>query len=284
MSFSVYNYEDYKSLIKDRVKDLRTGSPKYSLQFLAKQMGVQNTYFSKILNSPQHHLSEDQVFIIGQSLRFLHDEIDYLMLLRSAQASQDKSRQNYLLQKIGSLKKSHALSVDKMEAPPSHFDEDIKYLMDYYVVTLHVALWIKEFREHPEWLSKFLPLSQKKIFEIISLLDRMGKIDWDPDSRQVKKVHSPRTHFGKDHPLTRTHQLIMKTYLNQMSLNKDESQKDNFFATFTTDQKGFQTIKNQIKEFIAQIQKTSFAGKHKGVYQLNVDFLEVFSLEDSGHL
>jgi uncharacterized protein (TIGR02147 family) len=279
MAFSVYSYSDYKLLIKDRVRDLRKNSPKYSMQFLAQELEIQNTFFSKVMNSDQHHLNEDQTFKIGLTLKFIHDEIDYLQLLRSYQASQDKSRQQYLYQRITKIQKSQALSANSVEPSRSSFDEDVRYLMDYYAVSIHVALWIKDFKENPEMLARYFSISANKVFEILKLLDRMGKIEYDSAERKVKKVIASRTHFGKDHPLTRTHQLIMKTYLNQISLNKEEEQKENFFATFTTDQEGFKKIKQQIKDFISQVQATSFAGQHRGLYQLNVDCLELVSLE-----
>ena len=46
---------------------------------------------------------------------------------------------------------------------------------------------------------------------------------------EVKKVTSPRIHFGSDHPLMRTHQLVMKTAMNQMSFAKNEEKKEEWF-------------------------------------------------------
>ena len=94
----------------------------------------------------------------------------------------------------------------------------------------------------------------------------------------MKKLLNVRTHFGKDHPLTRTHQLVMKTALNQLSFTKAEEKKENLFVTFTTDATGFEKIKQQIKEFTATVQKISFDHKHSGVYQMNLDFLKIFML------
>ncbi|MBC7459038.1 MAG: DUF4423 domain-containing protein, partial [Bdellovibrionaceae bacterium] len=56
-----------------------------------------------------------------------------------------------------------------------------------------------------------------------------------------------------------------------------EDKKENMFFTFTTDKSGFDQIKKKIKEFAGEIQKTTFDTDHTGVYQLNLDFLEVFN-------
>ena len=104
----------------------------------------------------------------------------------------------------------------------------------------------------------------------------MGRIEYDIKANEVKKLLNARTHFGKDHPMTRTHQLVMKTALNQLSFTKSEEKKENLFVTFTTDPIGFEKIKKQIKAFTSDVQKITLDHKHTGVYQMNLDFLEVF--------
>lgn len=277
MSFLIYEFTDYKQVIKERIKDLKRTQPKFTLQYLAQELGIQNTFFSKVLNSDKNHFSEDQLFTLGHTLSFLHDEIDYLVLLRSFQSSQDKNRKTYLQQKISNLQKKNSMSVNSMTAHPSQFEDDMKYLMDYYVIVIHVALWIKEIQKKPELLCQLLGIDFARVREALVLLDRMGRIEYDPKTNQVKKLQAQRTHFGKDHPLTRTHQLLMKTFTNQLLFTKTDDKKESIFVTFTTDESGFQEIKKLIQEFTSKIQKVTFEHSHSGVYQLNLDFLEVFN-------
>lgn len=65
---------------------------------------------------------------------------------------------------------------------------------------------------------------------------------------------------------------------NQMSFAKGEEKKDNIFVSFTTDAEGFEKIKGLIKTFMTEVQKVAVDGKHTGLYQLNVDLLEIFNL------
>ena len=277
MSFSLYNYLDYKLAIKDRVKEMKKSKPKFSVLYLSEILGIQYTFLSKVLNSDTHHLNEDQLFIAGQTLEFLHDEIDYLLLLRSYGATSDKNRKNFLFQRISTVQKQNNLSVNSAKPQQSQFDDDMKYLLSYHNIIIHVALSIKEVQKNPYMLSTYLGLDFSQIREALIMLDRMGQIEYDQKSNQIKKVQNTRTHFGKDHPLTRTHQLVMKTFLNQKSFGVAEEKKENMFFTFTTDKNGFDKIKKKIKEFAGEIQKTTFESEHTGVYQLNLDFLEVFN-------
>lgn len=277
MSFYLYNYLDYKLAIKDRIKDLKRDKPKFSVLYISEILNIQYTFLSKVLNSSTHHLNEDQIFLTGQRLEFLHDEIDYLLLLRSYGATQDQNRKNFLFQRISSLQKQQTLSVNSAKPQPSQFDDDMKYLMNYHNIIIHVALSIKAVQKNPYMLSTYLGLDFNQIRETLIMLDRMGQIEYDQKNNQIKKVQNNRTHFGKDHPLTRTHQLVMKTYLNQKSFGLAEEKKENMFFTFTTDQNGFDQIKLKIKDFASEIQKITFNTQHTGVYQLNLDFLEVLN-------
>ena len=154
--------------------------------------------------------------------------------------------------------------------------DEVRYLMDHQAMLVLTALSIQAVQKKPQVLSSLLNLDHTRVNEILALLERMGRIEYDHKNREVKKLLTSRTHFGKDHPLIRTHQLVMKTALTQMSFTKNEDKKENLFATFTTDAAGFEKIKKQIKSFIAEIQKITRDHNHTGVYQMNLDCIEIF--------
>lgn len=276
MAFLIYEYTDYKKVIKDRLKDLKQSKPKFSLQYLAGVLDIQYTFLSKVMNSDMHQLGEDHIFTSGYTLEFLDDEVDYLLLLRSHQATSNKVRKSFLFQKISTTQKRHTLSLNTAKSPASEFGDDMRYLMDHHALVIHAALSIKSIQKNPAILGSLMGIDSVKVKEILTLLDRMGRIEYDPKSAEVKKLLNARMHFGKDHPLTRTHQLVMKTSLNQLSFTASEEKKENMFVTFTTDPVGFEKIKKKIKEFTADVQKITLDHKHAGVYQINLDFIELF--------
>jgi uncharacterized protein (TIGR02147 family) len=278
MAFIVYEYLDYKIAIKDRVKDLKKTKAKFSLQYLSEVLSIQYTFLSKVLNSDSHQLNEDQIFSVGYALEFLNDEVEYLLLLRSYQATSHQARKSFLFQKISTLQKRHSLSLNtEKNSSPSDFADDMHYLMDSTALIVHAALSIKAVQKNPFCLASQLGLDQVRVKEILILLDRMGRIEYDMKKGSVNKLIHSRSHFGKDHPLTRTHQLVMKTALNQLSFTKSEEKKENMFVTFTTDPEGFELIKKQIKIFMSDVQKITMDHKHTGVYQMNLDFVQILS-------
>lgn len=278
MAFLIFEHNNYKKIIRERLKELKKSKPKFTLQYLAEVLQIQYTFLSKVLNSDSHHLNEDQIFSVGYALEFLDDEVEYLLLLRAHAATANKARKDFLFQKISTLQKKRNLSLNTVEKPSSQFADDISYLMNYQAVLVHVSLWIKSLQKNPNQLASLLGLDVIRVKEILVLLDRLNRIEYDPKVNEVKKVTSSRIHFGSDHPLMRTHQLVMKTAMNQMSFAKGEEKKDNIFVSFTTDAEGFDKIKSLIKNFMTEVQKIAVDGKHTGLYQLNVDLLEIFNL------
>lgn len=277
MAFVIYDHTDYKHVIRERVKDLKRTKAKFSLQYMSEVLNIQYTFLSKVMNSVNHQLNEDQIFTLGYALEFLDDEVEYFLLLRSHQSTANKLRKGFLFQKISAFQKRHSLSLNTAKNTQSDFSDDMRYLMDYQALVVHAALSIKNIQKNPQILGSFLGLDQSRVKEILILLDRMGRIEYDIKLGTVTKLLQARMHFGKDHPLTRTHQLVMKTSMNQLSFTKSEDKKENLFVTFTTDAVGFEKIKKQIKIFTSEVQKITMDHKHSGVYQLNLDFVEVFA-------
>lgn len=276
MAFLIYEHLDYKKVLKERIKELKKYKAKFSLQFLANTLDIQYTFLSKVLNSDKHQLSEDQIFSAGYALEFLDDEVEYLLLLRSHQATNNPTRKNFLFQKISNIQKRSVLSVSSAEITPAKFNHDMRYLMDYHAMVVHAALSIKSIQRKPYALAPLLGLDTNRVKEILILLDQLARIEYNPKTNEIKKILHPRLHFGKDHPLIRMHQLMMKTNLNHLSLNKPEDKKENLFITFTSDPAGFEKIKKQLKNFTSELQKTTIDHNHTGVYQMNLDFIQLF--------
>lgn len=279
MAESVYTYNDYKKFIKERIKFLKQRKPKLSLHYLSDKLGIQYTFLSKVLNSETHHLNEDHLFIVGEVLELPHDQTDFLFLLRSFQSTQSQTRKNFLDQKISSIQKNNHLGKDIVELNSANLVDELAYLMEYFATVTHAALGINEIKTDPMRLTSLLKLDSAKLKSIFNLLDRLNLIEYSAKENKINKINNLKLYYGKDHPLTRTHQVVMKSHLTQSSFIKPENEKENFFVTFTTDKEGFEKIKKELLNCAKEIQKIVLSHKHHGVYQLNIDFVEIFNLK-----
>lgn len=277
MAEVIYAYTDYKKFIKDRIKFIKKKKPHFSMHYLSDKLDIQYTFLSKILNSDTHHLSEDHLFKTSEIFELLSDETDFLFLLKSFQSTQSSNRKLFLEKKISAIQKSNLLSVNLAKSNTSYFADEMSYLMDYFASVVHVSLGINGIKSNPDLLSHYLRIDTEKLKILLDLLDRLGLIEYNKKSNEIKKINNLKLHYGKDHPLTRTHQIVMKSHLNQNSFIRAEQEKENLFYTFTTDKVGFDKIKKSIHRFVKEVQSITIEHQHTGVYQLNIDFVELFN-------
>src|SRR5206468_2329165 len=82
---SLLNYTEYKSFLRDLVKDPK--APRGLQSQLARVMGCQAAYLYQVLHG-KVHLTEDQAFKLGRHLEFTAGEWEYFSTLwRIARAS-----------------------------------------------------------------------------------------------------------------------------------------------------------------------------------------------------
>src|SRR4051794_24029697 len=110
--FSLYSSQNYKDIIKTRVRYLKTRKAGVSLKKLADQIPIQYTYLSKSLNDELTHLNEDHLFRLGSLLDFLPDEVEYLLLLRARNLTTNTQRKDQLECRIGDIQRKRVVRAD----------------------------------------------------------------------------------------------------------------------------------------------------------------------------
>ncbi len=274
--FCIYEFDDYKFIIKNKLKLLKSEFPGISLQKIAQNINIQYTFLSKILNSDSVHISEDHLYKFCKNLFFNEDEIEYLFLLRSKESSECPDRKNHLIKKIKNFQTIHQntkLEIQNKKILQTEYD--IKYLFDPYIMVVHAALSIHQFQKNPKNLCTLLQLSLNKIEEYLIILEKLEYIKIGKNNFEIIEVFDKFPHFSPDHPLTRIHQMSIKSFLLNRLSQTSESDKESFFVTFTMDPNGFQKTKSLFRKFISDVQKITFEGQRKNLYQLNFDLIKI---------
>ncbi|MES2963458.1 MAG: DUF4423 domain-containing protein [Bdellovibrionota bacterium] len=272
---NVYAFTDYKSAIKETLREIRKVKASITMKSVATRMSIQPTYFSRVLNDENSHLSEDQLFTLAQIMKLLPEELDYLMLLRSHATTQDDKRRDTLFKKIESLRKSRLAGTEEKQWDPQGFHDEVAYLFSPLSAIVRVALFIKEYRKNPRALCSPLGISQGKLKEVLLTLQASEFVELaDDDPFEIVDVKQRFPHFGREHPLMRAHQVMAKTALLSRLGQTAEADKESFFATFTMNEKGFEEVREEVKTFISRLQKIASSSKHASVYQLSLDFLK----------
>lgn len=277
--YDLYSYSDYKALIRERLPHLRKSKPALSWKWVADKVPMQPTYLSKALNPGKAHLSEDDLFRIGQWLDFKPDEVDYILLLRAQNISTQKERKEFLTKKINDIKKRRVISVEYVETHAQSLNHEMAYMLDPLTVIIHVALFIPQIKSDPLRLCSHLAISREKLKSSLEILSQCEYVKLGEKPFHVEKVFSRALHFGRQHPLTRTHQTALKAMLLSRLGQTPEESKESFLVTFTMKESGFVKVKAAFDDFLKKTR--DIAQNEKGpttdkVYQLNFDLLEWF--------
>jgi uncharacterized protein (TIGR02147 family) len=271
----LYTSVDYKQCLRSRLQELKSKKSHWTFRRLADHLGLQSTYLSKVMNSDQHHLSDDDLFSICKILQFLPLEIEYIQLLKDHQTTSNSDRKTILKVRLEKLQKDQSLDVDVKKATSSVFNNEVDYLLNPTCVLIHVALMSATLKKDVRVLGTKLGIKTQKLKEYLKILELNNLIKIDPyDPWKINSVTHWRTHFHRDHPLVRTSQnLIRQMSLTRLSQTpEDEKQSLNF--TFTLDQKNFEKVKTEFQSFLKKIESISKSSLHDEVYQMNFDLFK----------
>jgi uncharacterized protein (TIGR02147 family) len=267
--------ESYKDWIRQRQRDLQSSQPSLTLKKLASLIPIQYTYLSKVMNTDSAHFSEDHLFTICRHLKFSADEVELILLLRSYETASDSARRDYLIDKIEGIKKDKKLKVKEVRLDEQRLMEESRYLLDPLSILVHVALDIKDIRRDPRALCNKLGISVDRLKEILINLDKLGFIKLDnEDLFKVMEYNTTKFHFGKSHPLTRSHQNVLKTQMASQLTRLEESQKQSVLVTFTSDAEAFAKITDEFKDFLKRVEKIVEKSKDSQLFQLSFDLFK----------
>ena len=271
----VFSYQDYKPLLKDRIKEIRQRKKNWSFKKLADHLKIQSTYLSKIINSDKHHLSEEDLWLACKTLDFHPEEQDYILLLRSHTTCQKSERRQLLAQKIESLQAERKLQAEARQMSASSLTNEMDYLLNPLCVLLYVALGSEHLRKDIRQIGSSLGVRIPLLRDLLRILERNSLVGLDPtDPLRVTKVHSRRTHIPKDHPLMRTHQGLFKNMMQSRLAMTPEEEKQSLLATFTMDERGFEDLKKEFNVFLKKAEEISKKSTHQNVFQINFDLFK----------
>ena len=148
MGFSVYAYETYKELIKQRVRQLKKQNSRVSLAWLAEKIGIQYTYLSKVLNQEGSHLSADHFFECCQFLDFSESETEFAEFLRHRDVTINALQKEKITKKIETLRLKQNLSGEYVGDRGVVLNEEIQYFMDPLNSIVRMALRIEKHKKN----------------------------------------------------------------------------------------------------------------------------------------
>lgn len=274
--FLAYDFDDYRMLLKRRLESLREKRPGLSWRKIAARVPLQATYLSRALNEAGTHLSEDHLFQICQWLDLDAEEIDFALMLRSRAITQQAARIEQLTKKINDLRSQRIIRAEYQAAAEKNVAVQSEYLFDPICVIVHAALGIKKYCQTPTLLCPLIGIAPARLKRLLETLDRNGYIELGSEPFEIKAVHPIQMHFGREHPMMRIHQSLLKSNLIARLGQTPEDKKESFFVTMAMDAEGFAKAKEAFTRFIQEVRAINMSRPKDRLFQLNYDLLEWF--------
>lgn len=260
----------YKAHLRDRIRERRQVNSATTLKYLASKIPIQYTYLSRALRDPKVHLNADDLFTLGRLLGHAPDELDFLLLLRAIDVSENPLRRAHLEARRDDIRRSRDLAATPQPLDATRLGSDGEYLLDPTALLVHVSLFIREYAENPRRLCAPLGLTPAGLDRILRKLAAGGFVDLGTGGT-VEAIRRGRIHFGVDHPLTRAHQALCKTAIQARLVHTEEKDKRSFLTTFAADEETFQKLQERFSKFLSEAEQLVASSRPKATYQMAFD-------------
>lgn len=216
MSKSIYNYDNYKLYLFDKIQNSPSRGRGIKLK-MAEFLHCQNTFISQVLNGDPNFSLEQ-----GAKLNsfFEHTKEEgkfFLLLIHFARAGNDELKSYYqeemneIVLKNSNLKKRTNIKKSLREK-----DQEV-YYSNWIYSAVHILVTIKEYQSIPE-ISKRLKLSKDKVIEIVNFLTDKGLLERTGNNYTTGVG---RIHLSKDSPHIQRHHTNWRIRaINSIDLNE----------------------------------------------------------------
>jgi transcriptional regulator with XRE-family HTH domain len=267
----VYGEKSYKTAIRARIHVLQSQKRAITLKKIAKRIRIQYTYLSKALNDPRAHLSEDRLFRLCRLLELGLEETDFVLLLREYETAEDPEWREHLFSRVERLRRARTLEADVQEFHTAKLDREMDYLFDPLAKVVLISLFIPEYLKNPRLLCPQLGITPARLRLVLQRLADVGHIELDESGTGVRKLLRSHIHYGRDHPLMRVHQSLLKTMIHSQLLRVPEEDKHSLLVTLTLDRAGFEAAKEEFQKYLKALEGIAKRSKDEGAYQLSFD-------------
>lgn len=170
----LYEYTDYRQLLKDLYLDTKRRKPFFSYRYIAQKVGFSSAgFFSNILQG-KRNISNETIFRFAELFKFSKRQTEFFELLVHFNQAKQHERRRFYVEKLLGFKRSRffLLAADQYE----YFDK-------WYYVAIRELLNYFPFRDDYKLLGRMLrpAISPSEAKKAVDLLERLKLIEQRPD-------------------------------------------------------------------------------------------------------
>lgn len=268
-AFSATNYRDF---LKKILAERRRANPQHSHAWLADRMGVQRSYFSRVLKGDAA-LSSDQLFLACRALHLSAPEQHYLLLLLEIDRTGVEERRRELVAERARLQAKHRKAeayLKKRATISANEEKRTEYYLQPLCPLVHMHLTIPRYLQQPSLLREKLGLSAAALNHVLETLEGCG----------ILRVENGK-YVLLESKLHVTSSRLSRAYATQFRLKAIEAQQkigndDDYFFTssFSANRAVVEEIRKKFLQFLAGVSERVEAAESEEVFHLNFDLFQ----------
>ncbi len=169
---NVFEYIDYRKLLKDLYEENKKKHPYFSLRYIAQKVGFKSAGFFTNIIQGKRNISAEYIFKFAELFKFKKKETEYFELLVNFAQAKHHSQKRFYFEKILAYKNSKIAVTDA---------QNYEFYSKWYYTAIRELVDLHPVTDNYEDLAKLVspPIKASEAKHALELLVRMGFIKKD---------------------------------------------------------------------------------------------------------
>ena len=260
----IYEYIDYRKLLRDLYTEAKERNPNFSYRHIAQKAGFSSAgFFANILQG-KRNISAENIFKFAHLFKLKRHETEYFELLVLFDQAKNHDQKKYYFEKILASKRSKITVTDARQ---------YEFYSQWYYTAVREVLDIYRFdgRDFAELAKKVSPaITPAQAKKAVELLETMGFIKRGDDG--VYRQSDDFITTGYDAPTVAvTNYLVSTIDLAREAIDRyPRDQRSISTLTFSCSAEGYKSIEERLKTFRRELLEIVRADKKRDrIYHIN---------------
>lgn len=265
---NIYQYSDYRNLLKDFYTDQKNRNTSYSYKVFANKAKLGSPNYLKLVIEGARRITDKSLPNFIRGLKLAPREAEYFKaLVQFQEASDPEARRNYEVE-LRQIRDRNTRLAKEIEA------EKLEVVRSWRYLTILEMVLLDDFSDDPHWIAKRLrgKISPSQAKESLELLVRLGFLKIE-DGKYRPSVSLITT---SDEIYNKAVRDCQKQFIElgvESLLNDDLERREIGGLTLAVSKDSVQDIKKAIKEFRKEINRVYSRDKgNTDVYHLSINF------------
>lgn len=269
---NIFKILSYQKWLRSLVGSADPSASYRSLGELAKALGVQQAYLSRVLKE-ECNLNSDQLDRVIQKASLSEAEADYLLLLlewERCQSSQRKQRLRARIERYRQEARETQNHIDAKFTDATSSAPEQAYYLDPLAQIVHMCLHIRKFQSQPLLLCAEIRVSEEKLKSILKILTDAKLILWNAESKIYLPLES-NIQLTPKSPLSSVNQTLSRYKAIDQLQNSPTESNYQFSVVFSCDAQTRGQIRDEFNSFLKQVKPLVEKSPSEEVCQMNFD-------------